>query len=47
MVSAILIVIERRNPLRAGAYAIAVVAITYVGFEYLLKTPLPNGPWGF
>jgi hypothetical protein len=47
MVSAILIVIERRNPLRAGAYAVAVVAITYVAFEFLLKTPLPNGPWGF
>jgi hypothetical protein len=47
MVSAILIVIERRNPLRAGAYGIADVAITYVAFEFLLKTPLPNGPWGF
>jgi hypothetical protein len=47
MVSAILIVIERRNPLRAAAYAVTVVAITYVAFEFLLKTPLPNGPWGF
>ena len=47
MVSAILIVIERRNPLRAAAYAIVVVSITYLGFEYALKTPLPNGPWGF
>jgi hypothetical protein len=47
MVSAILIVIERRNPLRAGIYALAIVAITYLGFEYVLKTPLPNGPWGF
>ena len=47
MVSAILIVIERRNPLRAGVYALAIVAITYLGFEYVLKTPLPNGPWGF
>ena len=47
MVSAILIVIERRNPLRAGAYAAAIVTITYLGFEYALKTPLPNGPWGF
>jgi hypothetical protein len=47
MVSAILIVIERRNPLRAGIYAFAIVTITYLGFEYVLKTPLPNGPWGF
>jgi hypothetical protein len=47
LVAAILIVVERRNPLRAVAYAIAVVAVTYFGFEYVLKTPLPNGPWGF
>lgn len=47
MVSAILIVIERRNPLRAGTYAVAIVFVTYLGFEYVLKTPLPNGPWGF
>jgi hypothetical protein len=47
MVSAILIVIERRNPLRAGIYAIAIVLVAYLGFEYVLKTPLPNGPWGF
>jgi hypothetical protein len=46
MVSAILIVIERRNPLRAGAYAIAVVAVTYVAFEFLLKTPLPSWTLG-
>ena len=47
MVSAILIVIERRNPLRAATYALVIVSITYLGFEYVLKTPLPNGPWGF
>lgn len=47
MVSALLIVIERRNPLRAGIYALAIVTVTYLGFEYVLKTPLPNGPWGF
>jgi hypothetical protein len=47
MMSAVLIVIERRNPLRAGVYAGAVVFVTYVGFEYGLKLPLPNGPWGF
>lgn len=47
MVSAILIVIERRNPLRAVPYAGAIVLVTYLGFEYMLKTPLPNGPWGF
>jgi hypothetical protein len=47
MVSAILIVIERRDPLRAATYALVIVSITYLGFEYVLKTPLPNGPWGF
>jgi hypothetical protein len=47
MVAALLIIIERRNPLRAAGYAFAVVAVTYAGFEYMLKTPLPSGPWGF
>jgi hypothetical protein len=47
MVSAILIVIERRNPLRAVPYAAAIVLVTYLSFEYMLKTPLPNSPWGF
>jgi len=37
----------RRNPLRAGVYAAAVVLIAYFGFAYVLKTPLPTGPWGF
>jgi hypothetical protein len=47
MVAALLIIIERRNPVRAVVYTIAVVTIAYVGFEKVLKTPLPNGPWGF
>ena len=47
LIALILIVIERRSPLRAGIYAIGVVLVAYLGFEYLLKTPLPNGPWGF
>jgi hypothetical protein len=47
MVAAILIIIERRNPLRAAVYAAAVVLIAYFGFAYVLKTPLPTGPWGF
>ena len=46
-IAALLIIIERRNPLRAAIYAASVVAITFVGFEYVLKTPMPNGPWGF
>ena len=42
MMIALLIVIERRNPLRAGAYSIAIVVFTYVCFVYGLKTPLPG-----
>jgi len=47
MTGALLIVIERRNPVRALAYGAAVVLTTYFAFEYLLKTPLPLGPLGF
>jgi hypothetical protein len=42
MMVALLIVIERRNPLRAGIYCIAIVLFTYVSFVYGLKTPLPE-----
>jgi hypothetical protein len=42
MMIALLVVVERRNPLRAGAYSIFVVLLTYAAFQYLLKTPLPG-----
>ena len=42
MMLALLIVIERRNPLRAGVYSAAIVLFTYVCFAWLLKTPLPE-----
>ena len=42
MMIALLIVIERRNPIRAGIYCIAIVLFTYVSFVYGLKTPLPE-----
>ena len=42
MMVTLLIVIERRNPLRAGIYCIAIVLFTYVSFVYGLKTPLPE-----
>ncbi|HTS42128.1 MAG TPA: tripartite tricarboxylate transporter TctB family protein [Xanthobacteraceae bacterium] len=44
---ALLVVIERRNFIRAAAYSAGVVLITYVTFEYVLKTPLNTGPFGF
>jgi hypothetical protein len=42
MMIALLIIIERQNPLRAAAYSIGIVMLTYVGFVYALKTPLPE-----
>jgi hypothetical protein len=42
MMFTLLLVIERRNPLRAGIYCIAIVLFTYVSFVYGLKTPLPE-----
>ena len=47
MMIAALVIIERRNPIRAAAYSIGVVLFTYASFQYLLKTPLPAGPFGF
>jgi hypothetical protein len=44
---ALLIVIERRDIVRATSYSLGVVLITYVTFEYVLKTPLNTGPFGF
>ena len=42
MMIALLIVIERRNPIRAGIYCVSIVLFTYVSFVYGLKTPLPE-----
>jgi hypothetical protein len=47
MMVALLIVIERRNPLYAGAFSIAVVVATYAVFEWMLKTPLPESPFSY
>ena len=47
MMIALLVVIERRNPLRAAGYSVAIVMLTYVSFEYLLKTPLPESPFSY
>lgn len=42
MLCALLILLERRNPIRAGIYCVVVVMLTYVSFVYGLKTPLPE-----
>ena len=47
MMLALLIVIERRNPLRAGVYSLAVVLVAYSAFAFLLKTPLPTSPFSY
>ena len=47
MMFALLVVIERRNPLRAAVYSVAIVLFTYACFAYLLKTPLPASPFSF
>lgn len=47
LIFALLIVVERRDLLRATAFSIGVVLITYATFEYVLKTPLNTGPFGF
>jgi hypothetical protein len=38
---------ERRHPLRAAAYAIAITLLTYLLFSVALKTPLDRGIFGF
>jgi putative tricarboxylic transport membrane protein len=38
---------ERRHPLAAAAFSIGVVALTYLLFDVLLKTPLATGVLGF
>lgn len=43
---ALLVIIERRRLLPAAVYSIGVVAVTYVLFVHLLKTPLQTGPFG-
>lgn len=44
---ALLVGVERRNPLIAGGYSIAVVVMAYVLFGTVLKAPLQHGLLGF
>jgi hypothetical protein len=47
MIITLLVMIERRNPLRAGIYSAFIVLLTYICFAYLLKTPLPLSPFSY
>lgn len=47
MMIALLLIAEREKPLKAAGYSLAVTLVTYLSFEYLLKTPLPEAPFSF
>ncbi len=47
LIFALLVVIERRNVIRAAVFSIAVTAVTLGLFQYVLQTPLAEGPFGF
>ncbi len=47
MMFGLLVVIERRNVVRAAVYSVGGVVLTYGVFIYMLKAPLPAGPFGF
>jgi putative tricarboxylic transport membrane protein len=47
MMLGFLVVIERRSALLAAIFSVAVAAITLGIFQYALKTPLAEGPFGF
>jgi putative tricarboxylic transport membrane protein len=47
MMLALLVVVERKNVLRATAYCAVVVIVTYVTFVHLLQSPLPTGVLGY
>ena len=42
MMIALLLIIERQNPIRAAASRLGIVLLTYASFVYGLKTPLPE-----
>jgi hypothetical protein len=47
MMFVLLVALERRAIGPAALYSLGVVGLTYVTFEYVLKTPLVTGPFGF
>ena len=47
MMIALMIVIERKNVLRAAAYSACVVVVTYITFIHVLRAPLPPGVLGY
>jgi len=47
MMLGFLIIIERRNTVRAAVFGVFVTAITWGVFVYVLRTPLAESPFGF
>jgi Tripartite tricarboxylate transporter TctB family len=44
---ALLVLVEHRDPVRAGLYSIVVVLLAFGLFRTFLRAPLPLGPFGF
>lgn len=47
LVFCLLVVVERRNPVAAGAYSVALTLFAYWLFDKLLRSPLEPGLLGF
>lgn len=47
MMLALMVIIERKNILRAAAYAACVAIVTYIVFVHVLQSPLPPGVLGY
>ena len=47
MMVALLVLVERRNILRAGLYSLVVVLLAFGLFHTFLRAPLPLGPFRF
>ena len=47
MMTALLVLVERRNVVRAGLYSVVIVVFAFSLFHKFLRAPLPLGPFGF
>jgi hypothetical protein len=47
MMVALLVIIEKRNIVRAGLYSVVVAVTTYLVFVHMLQSPLPPGVLGY
>ena len=47
MLICLIVLVERRNPIRAGLYSLFVVVVAFGLFSKILRAPLPSGPFGF